>query len=118
MGREGNHVAVVSDAAGVSSESAGRLGLCSERRAARHRADAMTRSLHRSTVTLAALERAHPAIRQRHQMAILREAERICFEDLIVNPKQPSKLHLYGLLAIRKGQREFARACLERAAAL
>jgi tetratricopeptide (TPR) repeat protein len=53
-----------------------------------------------------------------YRTEILKEAEAICRGDRPRDPDQPHVLHLRGLLAAQDSQREFASACLMRAAVL
>lgn len=73
-------------------------------------------------ISVAALEDAHSQARDAHQAAVLREAERICFQELTNSPNQALReafvFHVRGLLAARQRQHEFALACMTRAAAL
>lgn len=68
--------------------------------------------------TMASIERAYPSVRAQYRASVLTEAEGICRSGLLQNPDQADLLHSYGLLAMRRGQRDFGLACLARAVEL
>jgi tetratricopeptide (TPR) repeat protein len=57
-------------------------------------------------------------IRDSYRADILNEAEAICRGELATTPNDASLLHLRGLLALQKGQDDFALACFARAVTL
>jgi tetratricopeptide (TPR) repeat protein len=69
-------------------------------------------------MSMTALEEAHTSVREAYRTSVLKEAAALCEESLTADPDQPGLLHLFGLLASRKGQADFAALCLDRAATL
>jgi tetratricopeptide (TPR) repeat protein len=69
-------------------------------------------------ISMTALEQAHVSLRESHRAVVMKEAARLCEESLTTDPHQPDILHLLGLLALRRGQYEFASLCWYRALTL